>query len=67
MIPINFFDDLIIIDVHSATHPEHLGRMTIKAFTNNSTERVSLYQTGDELYVRKENGDFIEGKEVTHD
>ena len=64
MKPIPFFDDNITIDVHSATHEQHIKHMSIKDFTNNSTDNVSLYQNGDELYARKENCDFIEGKEV---
>lgn len=64
MKPIPFFDENITIDVHTATHAKHIKRMSIKSFTNNSTENVSLYQNGDELYARKQNGDFIEGKEV---
>jgi hypothetical protein len=64
MKPIPFFDENITIDVHTATHAKHIKRMSIKEFPNNSTERVSLYQNLDELYARKENGDFIEGKEI---
>lgn len=61
---IPFFDDNITINVHSATHAVHMKTMSIKEFTQNSTESVALYQNGSELYARKINGDFIEGKEV---
>lgn len=62
MTPVSFFSEDIKINVHSAMDVNHLKLMTIGEFSNG--EPVSLYQNGDELYARKQNGDFIEGKEI---
>lgn len=64
MKPIPFFDPAIVINVHSATHAEHIKPISIDEFTGDANEMVALYENNGELYARKHNGDFIEGTPV---
>lgn len=63
-VSIPFFSDQIELDVHTATHVEHMWHTSLEYFADGQPLRLEQVQETGEFIATRADGAFIHGQEI---